>query len=88
MIGPIVFSVSTGALEEDVYYRFHNLAGVMSLVQLHLEILESPDIDPATVIEQSDVRNPYTGEAINYDPVERILSFECGGLDRLCAVKI
>jgi hypothetical protein len=57
--------------------RVHDLDGRLSLLLLQAEIAQRPETDPAVVIRESIHRNPYTGEAFDYDAGQGILSFQC-----------
>jgi len=57
--------------------RVHDLDGRISLVLLQAEIAQRSGEAPDAVIRESTHRNPYTGEAFEYDAQAGILSFEC-----------
>jgi hypothetical protein len=57
--------------------RVHDQNGRISLVLLQAEIERSPGADVAAVVRGSKHRNPYTGEAMEYDPGTQVISFKC-----------
>jgi len=57
--------------------RVHDQNGRISLLLLQAEIAARPDVEPEKVIRESAHRNPYTGEAMEYDGQAGTISFEC-----------
>ena len=57
--------------------RVHDLDGRISLVLVQAEIAQRPEREPAAVIRESTHRNPYTGEAFEYDAAGGVISFQC-----------
>ena len=57
--------------------RAHDLDGRISLVRVQAEIAQRPGVEPQVVIRESPHRNPYTGEAFDYDAQAGIVSFKC-----------
>jgi hypothetical protein len=57
--------------------RVHDEEGRITLLLIAAQTEEHPDADPATLVRNSLLRNPYTGEAMEYDAREGTLSFAC-----------
>ena len=57
--------------------RVHDEDGRITLLLLQAEIEEHPDQDVATLVRSSTLRNPYTGEPMEYDPRAGTLGFAC-----------
>ncbi|HET9865079.1 MAG TPA: hypothetical protein VFP37_16680 [Steroidobacteraceae bacterium] len=57
--------------------RVHDLDARISMVLLQAEIAQRPGAEPGAVIRESTHRNPYTGEAFEYDARAGIISFQC-----------
>jgi hypothetical protein len=57
--------------------RVHDEDGRVTLLLLQAELEEHPDLDLATVVRASMLRNPYTGEAMEYDARARTIGFSC-----------
>ncbi|MBC8027757.1 MAG: hypothetical protein H7Y89_17325, partial [Steroidobacteraceae bacterium] len=57
--------------------RVHDQNGRISLVLLQAEIERTPGADVAAVVRASKHRNPYTSEAMEYDPGAGVISFKC-----------
>ena len=51
--------------------------GRITLLLLQAEIEEHPDQDVATLVRSSTLRNPYTGEPMEYDPRAGTIGFAC-----------
>jgi hypothetical protein len=57
--------------------RVHDEDGRITLLLLQAEIEEHPDQDVATLVRSSTLRNPYTGEPMEYDSRTGTLGFAC-----------
>ncbi len=57
--------------------RVHDEDGRITLLLLQAEIEERPDLDVATLVRSSTLRNPYTGEPMEYDSRAGTLGFTC-----------
>src|SRR5688572_14077799 len=57
--------------------RVHDEDGRITLLLLQAQIEEHPEHDVAALVRTSTLRNPYTGEPMDYDPRERTLEFAC-----------
>ena len=57
--------------------RVHDEDGRITLLLLQSEIEEHPDQDVATLVRSSTLRNPYTGEPMEYDSRTGTLGFAC-----------
>jgi hypothetical protein len=57
--------------------RVHDEEGRITLLLLQAQIEEHPDQDVATLVRTSTLRNPYTGEPMEYDSRAGTISFEC-----------
>jgi hypothetical protein len=57
--------------------RVHDEDGRIALLLIQAQIEERPDLDVATLVRSSVHRNPYTGEAMEYDASEGTLGFAC-----------
>jgi hypothetical protein len=57
--------------------RVHDEEGRITLLLLQAQIEESPGQDVATLVRSSTLRNPYTGEPMEYDSRAGTISFEC-----------
>ena len=57
--------------------RVHDENGRISLLLLQAQIEEHPESDVATLVENSEHRNPYTGSAMEYDAQARTIAFAC-----------
>ena len=57
--------------------RVHDEDGRIALLLIQAEIEERPDLDVATLVRASVHRNPYTGEAMEYDARAGTLGFAC-----------
>ncbi|HEX5161070.1 MAG TPA: hypothetical protein VFV88_05070 [Steroidobacteraceae bacterium] len=57
--------------------RVHDEQGRITLLLLAAELEEHPDQDVATLISTSSLRNPYTGEPMEYDALSGTIGFSC-----------
>jgi len=57
--------------------RVHDEDGRITLLLLQAEIEERPDQDVETLVRSSTLRNPYTGEPMEYDSRAGTLGFAC-----------
>jgi hypothetical protein len=57
--------------------RVHDEDGRITLLLLQAQIEERPDLDVATLVRSSTLRNPYTGEPMEYDSRAGTLGFAC-----------
>lgn len=57
--------------------RMHDLNGMFSLLRIRLETLQSGAASVESLLGESRHRNPYTGQAMAYDPQSRLLGFAC-----------
>jgi hypothetical protein len=57
--------------------RVHDEDGRITLLLLQAEIEERPDLDVATLVRSSTLRNPYTGEPMEYNSRAGTLRFAC-----------
>jgi hypothetical protein len=57
--------------------RVHDEDGRITLLLLQAQIEEHPDLDVATLVRSSALRNPYTGEPMEYDPRAGTIGFAC-----------
>jgi hypothetical protein len=57
--------------------RVHDEDGRITLLLLQAEIEAHPDQDVATLVRSSTLRNPYTGEPMEYDARAGTLGFAC-----------
>jgi hypothetical protein len=57
--------------------RVHDEDGRITLLLIQAEIEEHPDQDVATLVRSSMLRNPYTGEPMEYDSRAATLGFAC-----------
>jgi hypothetical protein len=57
--------------------RVHDEDGRITLLLLQAEIDQHPDQDVATLVRSSTLRNPYTGEPMEYDSRAWTLGFAC-----------
>jgi hypothetical protein len=57
--------------------RVHDEDGRITLVLLQAQIEEHPDQDVATLVQSSTLRNPYTGEPMQYDSEAGTIEFVC-----------
>jgi hypothetical protein len=57
--------------------RVHDEDGRITLLLLQAQIEEHAELDIATIVETSEHRNPYTGNAMEYDSHARTISFRC-----------
>jgi hypothetical protein len=57
--------------------RVHDEDGRITLLLLQAEIEEHPDLDVATLVRSPTLRNPYTGEAMEYDARTGTIGFGC-----------
>ncbi len=57
--------------------RVHDEDGRITLLLLQAQIEERPDLDVATFVRSSTLRNPYTGEPMEYDSRAGTLGFDC-----------
>jgi hypothetical protein len=55
----------------------HDEDGRVELILLQAQIEEHPELDAATIIRSSEHRNPYTGEAMEYNAGARTIDFGC-----------
>ena len=55
--------------------RVHDEDGRITLLLLQAQIEERPDLDVATLVRSSTLRNPYTGEPMEYDSRAGTISF-------------
>jgi hypothetical protein len=74
--GKLALSRSTWDLHQCVS-RVHDEDGRISLLLLQSQIEERPELDVAELVRSSALRNPYTGEAMDYDSRAGTLSFTC-----------
>jgi len=57
--------------------RVHDEDGRITLLLLQAQIEEHPDLDVATLVRSSTLRNPYTGEPMEYDSRAGTIGFDC-----------
>jgi hypothetical protein len=57
--------------------RVHDEDGRVELILLQAQVEEHPELDIATIVGTSGHRNPYTGNAMEYDSRARTISFPC-----------
>jgi hypothetical protein len=57
--------------------RVHDEDGRITLLLLQAQIEERPDLDVATIVRSSSLRNPYTGEPMDYDARAGTIGFAC-----------
>ncbi len=57
--------------------RVHDEDGRITLLLLQAQIEERPDLDVPTLVRSSTLRNPYTGEPMEYDSRAGTLGFAC-----------
>jgi hypothetical protein len=57
--------------------RVHDEDGRITLLLLQAQIEEHPDQDVATLVRSSALRNPYTGEPMEYDSQAGTIEFAC-----------
>lgn len=57
--------------------RVHDEDGRITLLLLQAQIEERPDLDVATLVRSSTLRNPYAGEPMEYDSRAGTLGFAC-----------
>jgi hypothetical protein len=57
--------------------RVHDEGGRITLLLLQAQIEERADLDVATLVRSSTLRNPYTGEPMEYDSRVGTLGFAC-----------
>lgn len=57
--------------------RVHDEDGRIVLLLLQAQIEERPDLDVATIVRSSSLRNPYTGEPMDYDARAGTIGFAC-----------
>ena len=57
--------------------RVHDEDGRITLLLLQAQIEERPDLDVASFVRASTLRNPYTGEPMEYDSRAGTLGFAC-----------
>jgi hypothetical protein len=57
--------------------RVHDEDGRITLLLLQAQIEEHPDLDVATLVRSSTLRNPYTGEPMEYDSRAGTIGFAC-----------
>ena len=70
----------------DYIARVHDLNGVISLVKLQLELKSIADKDLEEAINNSAIKNHYTGEPMEYNKENSNISFKC--LDKSSECKI
>ncbi len=81
----------------DYIGRIHDLSGMLGLVRLQIEIEgvrvrrgEELSLDHdfvERIVEDSNERNQYTGDAMRWEGAERMLGFDCFG-ESICRVRI
>jgi hypothetical protein len=57
--------------------RVHDEDGRITLLLLQAQIEDHPELDVATLVRSSSLRNPYTGEPMEYDSRARAIGFAC-----------
>jgi hypothetical protein len=57
--------------------RVHDEDGRIMLLLIQAQIEEHPDQDVATLVRSSALRNPYTGEPMEYDSRTGTIGFAC-----------
>jgi hypothetical protein len=57
--------------------RVHDENGRITLLLLAAQLEEHPDTDMATLVRSSSLRNPYTGEPMEYDALTGTIGFPC-----------
>ena len=72
----------------DYIARVHDLNGMISLVKLQLQLKDSAKDAVSSLINQSAIKNPYTGKAMDYDAENNWLGFDCLGKSAQCRVKL
>ncbi len=74
--GKMLLSIATPAYA-DYVARVHDLDGMLALLRLKIEIKLNPETSVADTVAASKERNPYTGEAMNYDVAGQRIYFDC-----------
>lgn len=82
--GKMLIAIGTPDFERYIS-RAHDLAAYMNLVGLQLELVTT-DSDAENVIANSKFNNPYTGNAMDLDIDNRIISLKCLAFETNCAV--
>jgi len=75
--GKLALSRSTWDAAQLFPARVHDEDGRIALLLLQAEIEERPDLDAATIVRSSSLRNPYTGEPMEYDARAGTIGFAC-----------
>jgi hypothetical protein len=57
--------------------RVHDEDGRIMLLLLQAAIEERPNMEVARIVGSSSLRNPYTGQAFEYDPKAHTIGFAC-----------
>jgi hypothetical protein len=75
---------------QDYVTRTHDVNGQISAFLLQLEVALNPDKGIQQIIQQSQHRNPYTQQPMDYDPQVKTLGFECLGKNSkdVCKVQL
>ena len=68
--------------------RVHDLDGMISLVKLQLEIVNTPNQSTKETVEKSTIRNPYQNKPMNYEAEENSLGFNCMDKESRCRIKL
>jgi hypothetical protein len=80
----------------DYIGRVHDLSGMLGLVRLQIEIAQARSLAPGPVASNDQVqeviassreRDPYSGQAMQWDQVSQTLGFNCYG-ESICKVRI
>ena len=84
-VGKILMEIALPAYPTYIA-RVHDLNGVISLVKLQLELKSVAEKDLEEAINNSEIRNLYTGEPMKYNKEKNVISFKC--LDKSSECKI
>jgi len=71
-------ALSRSSWDEQLFpARVHDEDGRITLLLLQAQIEERPELDVATIVRSSTLRNPYTGEPMEYDSRAGTIGFAC-----------
>ena len=72
----------------DYIARVHDLNGMILLVQLQLSLKNVPLESIENSVKTSNIKNPYTNQAMQWNQTEGTLQFTCLAKKFNCQVKI
>lgn len=73
---------------QDYFARMHDLNAMLALLKLRIELALNNDQDIATLINNSNHKNPYTEKPFDYDAEAQTIGFDCLDKTSVCEIAL